>query len=149
MATALHLIDHIPDRASGLPCPRAQVADLPANARLLLWSLRLLAQNAADRDVLRQELWLCCGPADVEATLGALEDLTALLARDGRRPFLLKPTEARRMTAVEESLMALFGAATQEDHARQAAHARWLARPLAQSELILRMRRLARGFSGL
>lgn len=149
MATALHLIDDIAGAPRGLPCPRALVADLPANARLLLWSLRLLAQNAADRDVLRQELWLCCGPADVETTLGALEDLTALLRRDGRRPFLLKPAEARRMTAVEESLMALFAAAAQEDHARQRAHARWLARPLAQSELILRMRRLARGFSGL
>lgn len=149
MPAALHLIDDLCPAPSGATGARAKAADLPANARLLLWSLRLLAQSSADRDVLRQELWLCCGPADVERTLAALEDLIALLARDGRRPLLLKPSDAERMTAVEESLMALFAAAAQRDPLRQGAHARWLARPLAQSELILRMRQLARGFSGL
>ncbi|MFN4282740.1 MAG: hypothetical protein ACK4NA_08880 [Alphaproteobacteria bacterium] len=149
MAAALHLIDgdDVPPAAHLRHAPpRRLVAELPVNARLLLWAMRLLGESRGNWTIVQQELWLCCGLASVESVLQALEDLLAVLARDGRRPLLLKPSDARRMTACEEAIVALLDAARDGDGERLAAHARWLAPPLAQGPLCAFAVRFARGF---
>lgn len=149
MAAVLHLIDAddaTPVPRFGYAPPRAQVAELPANARLLLWAMRLLGESRGNWGIVQQELWLCCGLASVESVLQALEEMLGLLARDSRRPPLLKPSDARHMTAWEETIVALIGAARDCDGERLAAHARWLTRPLAQAPLCALARRLALGF---
>lgn len=132
-----------------VPPPRPAVADLPASGRILLWAMRLLAENRGNWGIVQQELWLCCGLARVETVLQALEGFLALLAREGRRPLVMKPADARRMNAREQAVMALVAAgADGGDGDRLAAHARWLVRPLAQRDLIAQARSLAQGFPG-
>lgn len=128
--------------------PRMTVADLPPSSRLLLWSMRLLAENHGNWGIVQQELWLCCGLARVESVLQALEEFLAILALEGRRPLLMKHCDARRMTASEQAVIALIAAGEQNDAERVAAHARWLVRPLAQRDLAAQASLLAQGFAG-
>jgi len=145
MSAALHLI--VGESAAPCPAPpRALVADLPRNSRLVLWALRLLAESRSNWGIVQQELWLCCGLASVETALQALEVLLGVLMREGRRPLLVKPSDARRMNACEEALIALISAGRDGDATRLAAHARWLVRPLAQRELIAQALHLGQVF---
>jgi hypothetical protein len=146
MSSAVHSIFG-DDRAPPCPAPpRGIVADLPTNERLFLWALRLTAENCANAGIVQQELWLCCGLANVEKALQALGELIHVLRREGRRPLLVKPSEARRMNACEESVVSLIAAGRDGDVARLSAHARWLVRPLAQSALIAQALRLGQVF---
>lgn len=69
----------------------------------------------------------------------------AILAIEGRRPLLMKPADARRMTAGEQAVMGLVAAAGQQENDRLAAHARWLVRSLAQRDLIAQALLLGQG----
>jgi hypothetical protein len=136
------------DSAAALEAaPRATVADLPPSGRLLLWSMRLLAEHRGNWGIVQQELWLCCGLARIESVLQALEEFLAILAIDGRRPLLMKHCDARRMTASEQAVIALITAGEQGDAERLAAHARWLVRPLAQRDLAALALLLGQGFA--
>lgn len=152
MSAAVHVIGRdrafpaTPDSAPVLhAAPRLLVADLPPNGRLLLRAMRLLAEQRANWGIVQQELWLCCGLARVESVLQALEEFLAILALEGRRPLLMKPADARRMTAGEQAVLALIAAAERQENDRLAAHARWLVRPLAQRDLIAQALLLGRG----
>lgn len=152
MSAAVHVIGR--DRASPVKsepppalhaAPRMLVADLPPNGRQLLRAMRLLAEHRTNWGIVQQELWLCCGLARVESVLQALEEFLAILALEGRRPLLMKPADARRMTAGEQAVMGLVAAAGQQENDRLAAHARWLVRPLAQRDLIAQALLLGQG----
>lgn len=154
MSAAVHVIrrDCAPlatagDSAVQDAVPRPTVADLPSRGRILLWAMRLLAENRSNWGIVQQELWLCCGIARVESALQALEEFLAILALEGRRPLILKPSDARRMSAVEQALMALVAAGERGERERLAAHARWLVRPLAQRDLIAQALLLGQGFA--
>ncbi len=146
MSAGLLLINGDKAETPCRPPQRALVADLPPNERLLLWTMRMLGENRGNLAVVQQELWLCCGLASIENVLQALEALLALLTREGRRPLVVKPADARRMNATEESLIALIAAGRDRDSVRLAAHARWLVRPLAQAELRAQALRLGQAF---
>ena len=154
MSAAVHVIrrDCAPmaragDSAVLDPAPRLTVADLPPPDRILLWAMRLLAENRSNWGIVQQELWLCCGIARVENVLQALEKFLGILALEGRRPLILKPSDARRMSATEQAAMALVAAGDRGERERLAAHARWLVRPLAQRDLIAQALLLGQGFA--
>lgn len=126
---------------------RMTVADLPSRSRILLWAMRLLAENRSNWGIVQQELWLCCGIARVESVLQALEEFLAILALEGRRPLIMKPSDTRRMSAGEQAVMALIAAGERGERARLAAHARWLVRPLAQRDLVAQALLLGQGFA--
>jgi len=155
MSAAVHVIrrDCAPlaapsDPAAALDAaPRPTVADLPPSGRILLWAMRLLAENRSNWGIVQQELWLCCGLARVESVLQALEEFLAILALEGRRPLVMKPSETRRMSAGEQAVMAMIAAGERGDGDRLAAHARWLVRPLAQRDLLAQALLLGQGFA--
>lgn len=154
MSAAVHVIrrDCAPLATAGESAvqdaaPRMTVADLPSRSRILLWAMRLLAENRSNWGIVQQELWLCCGIARVESVLQALEEFLAILALEGRRPLIMKPSDTRRMSAGEQAVMALVAAGERGERARLAAHARWLVRPLAQRDLVAQALLLGQGFA--
>jgi hypothetical protein len=154
MSAAVHVIrrDCAPMATTGDSvvndaAPRLTVADLPSRGRILLWAMRLLAENRSNWGIVQQELWLCCGIARVESVLQALDEFLAILALEGRRPLILKPSDARRMSAGEQAVMALVAAGERGERERLAAHARWLVRPLVQRDLIAQALLLGQGFA--
>lgn len=154
MSAAVHVIrrDCAPLATAGESAvqdaaPRMTVADLPSRSRILLWAMRLLAENRSNWGIVQQELWLCCGIARVESVLQALEEFLAILALEGRRPLLMKPSDTRRMSAGEQAVMALVAAGERGERARLAAHARWVVRPLAQRDLVAQALLLGQGFA--
>ncbi len=154
MSAAVHVIrrDCAPLATAGESAvqdaaPRMTVADLPSRSRILLWAMRLLAENRSNWGIVQQELWLCCGIARVESVLQALEEFLAILALEGRRPLIMKPSDTRRMSAGEQAVMALIAAGERGERARLAAHARWLVRPLAQRDLVAQALLLGQGFA--
>ena len=103
----------------------AQLCDLLQGEHMLLWAFRATAFGAGDCHLIRRQFEESCGPMGVQA-LTALSVFVRELGQGGRRKVTLAAPGSYRLTRDEQSVLALFAAAQDEDYVRLEAHLTWL-----------------------
>jgi len=102
-----------------------RLSDLTQGEHMLLWAFRANAFGAGDCGLVRRQFEETCGPLGLEA-LTALSVFVRELGLAGRRRIMLAAPGSYRLTRDEQSVLALFAAAQDEDYVRLEAHLTWL-----------------------
>ena len=102
-----------------------RLCDLTQGEHMLLWAFRAHAFGAGDCRLVRRQFEETCGPMGLEA-LTALSVFVRELGLSGRRKVALAAPGSYRLTADEQSVLALFAAAQADDYPRLDAHLAWL-----------------------
>lgn len=118
----------------------------PAN-RLVLWTIRLLAESQHNWGLVQQELWMCCGPVTIETVLQAFDEMLTTLALHRRRVLAVGSRDDPRISADELTLLTLIAAAQSGHVAKVEALARWLLHTAGHRALTTQIARLADGLS--
>ena len=102
-----------------------RLCDLTRGEHMLLWAFRAQVFGVGDCDLVRRQFEEACGPLGLEA-LTALAVFVRELGVAGRRRIVLAAPGSYRLTRDEQSVLALFAAAQDEDYQRLDAHLSWL-----------------------
>lgn len=108
--------------------PRPAWDELSAAERLILWSIRALAEGQSNWSLVQKELWGCCGPVTIEAVLQSLHETLTVLAVHHRRVLTVRKLGIPRLSADEVTLLSLIAAAQRGHASKTEAISRWLVR---------------------
>jgi hypothetical protein len=121
--------------------------ELSVAERLVLWSVRSLAETQNNWPQVQKELWLCCGTATIETVLQALHEMLTLLAVHRRRLLTVHRLGDPRLSADEVTLLTLIAAAQCGHVCKIEALARWLVRGNGHGAIIAASSRFAAGLT--
>jgi len=107
------------------PDDHARLCDLTQGEHMLLWAFRAHAFGAGGCGLIRRQFEDACGPLGLEA-LTALSVFVRELGLVGKRRITLAAPGSYRLTRDEQSVLAVFAAAQEEDYPRLEAHLSWL-----------------------
>ena len=100
--------------------------ELSPAERLILWSIRALAETLNNWPQVQKELWLCCGPVTIETVLQALHEMLTILAVHHRRKLNVRKLGNPRLSADEVTVLTLIAAAQDGQFYKLEAIASWL-----------------------
>jgi hypothetical protein len=102
-----------------------RLSDLTQGEHMLLWAFRANAFGVGGCELVRRQFEEACGPLGLEA-LTALTVFVRELGLTGRRKVTLAAPGSHRLTRDEQSVLAVFASAQDEDYPRLEAHLAWL-----------------------
>lgn len=102
-----------------------RLSDLTQGEHMLLWAFRATAFGVGGCELIRRQFDETCGPLGLEA-LTALTVFVRELGLTGRRKITLAAPGSHRLTRDEQSVLAVFASAQDEDYPRLEAHLAWL-----------------------
>ncbi len=138
--------DKIPVEHPGIQydqTPRPAWEELSAADRLILWSIRALAEGQRNWSLVQKELWLCCGPVTIESVLQSLHEMLTVLAVHHRRVLTVRRLGNANLSADEITLLSLVVAAQRGHVSKTEAISRWLVRNNGQEVMIAAATRFA------